>query len=179
MIFDFTPYSVEQRLFGAYADCMALLNDDDYAVFRDGDTIYTTPNFGELIFYHTQTSPVKCFTGLTNRIGCDFQKDQTAPEGNNYLLHRQHGIQRQKNYFQNRIDVTERGTMSGFWMCIRKDLWDRITPPTTIRILDVDTHIHRQIRALGEKIYLLPGLYLYHYYSNYDGIGERDKSHLK
>lgn len=70
------------------------------------------------------------------------------------------------------------GTMSGFWMCIKKELWDRLERPKTKRILDLDTSIHRQVRALGEKIYRLDGLYCFHYYMNHDGVGQRNISHL-
>lgn len=71
------------------------------------------------------------------------------------------------------------GTMSGFWMCIKKELWDKIEKPKTLTILGVDNHIHRQIRGLGEKIYLIQGLYLFHWYAGFDGEGHRNISHLK
>lgn len=180
MIIDFTPFSIEQNLFKAYSECMSLLGDDDYGILRDADTIYTTPNYMELIYYHTEENPsIGCFTCLTNRVGCDFQKDPTAPAGNDYQQHRKHGVFMQKTYFRNRKNVTALETMSGFFMIIKKSLWDKIIPPVSTRLLDVDTHIHRQIRDMGEKIYLLSGLYIYHFYTNFDGNGIRNTSHLK
>lgn len=159
---------------------MGKLQPNEYGILRDADTIYTTANYGELIYYHVSKHPeIKCFTATTNRIGCEFQKDLNAPKDNDYQLHRQYGIKKQKEQFNKLVDVTNSGTMSGFWMCIRKDLWDKIEKPKTLTILAVDNHIHRQIRGLGERIYLIYGLYLYHYYQNYDGEGHRNISHLK
>lgn len=178
-IYDFTPFDVSKHLWHAYAAHAKNLEPHEYFILRDADTIYTTPHYGELIYYHVSKNPhIKCFTCWTNRIGCDFQKDLNAPPGNDYELHRQHGAMRQKNYFNQKTDVTEMGTMSGFWMCIKKELWDKLERPKTKRILDLDTSIHRQVRALGERIWRLDGLYIYHFYSNYDGVGNRNISHL-
>jgi len=179
LIIDFTPYSIERNLVKAYTESMSLLKSEDYGILRDADSVYTTPDYMECIYYNIISNPeIKFFTATTNRIGNGVQKDTNCPKGNDYEEHRKYGIQRQKEYFKKTKDITDEGTISGFWMCIKKELWDRIEQPTTTRILHVDTHIHRQVKKLGERIYLLRGLYLYHYYSNYDGIGERDKSHL-
>lgn len=176
MVYDFTPFSVSRKLWDAYDQSMQKLLPHEFGILRDADTIYCSPNYGELIDFHTRNHGGKVFTCLTNRIGCDFQLDESCPSGNDYASHREHGIRRQKQHFMKVKEVT--GTMSGFWMCIRKDVWDKIPRPSTTRILHVDTHIAKSINAMGEKTYLLQGLYLFHYYSGYTGIGKRNVAHL-
>jgi hypothetical protein len=46
-------------------------------------------------------------------------------------------------------------------------------------MLGVDNEIHRQFAKMKRKVGLLKGIYLYHYYSNWNGFSPRDVSHLK
>lgn len=158
---------------------MQKLSPGEWGILRDYDCLYTTSSYGELIYFHCENTKANFFTCLTNRAKCVNQKDLTAPQSNDYELHRQHGLKLQQSHFRRTTDITDGQLINGFWMCIKKELWDRIEPPGSTQLLGVDSHIHKQIRKLRERIILLRGLYLYHYYNNANSEEERNISHLK
>lgn len=180
-VIDFTPYDVSGNLGKAYNLCASLVtNDEDYFIFRDRDVIYLTPDYMQLIHYNIISNPtIRAFTGTCNRVGYKPQKDQNAPQSNDIKEHVAYAKQKQKEMYQATVDITDRGTFSGFWMCFKKSLWNEIGGSKEDRLITIDNFLHRRIRDNGDKILLLEGLYLYHIYSLYDGIGERDISHLK
>lgn len=178
-VIDFTPYDIGKNLGRAYNECMSLLSNEDYGIIRDRDVIYTTPDYMELVYFHIDQHPnVRAFTATTNRIRHQPQKDILAPQTNDISLHVEYGLKKQKEQFKITTDVTDKH-MSGFWMCFKKSLWTQIGGAKQDRLLTIDVDLRKRIRDAGEKILLLNGLYLFHFYSNYDGVGQRDISHLK
>ena len=108
MIYYSIPYSTEKNLGKYYNDFMKVLpNDDDFACFVDGDTIFSTPNYGHIIQSVVDENPeVKLFTCYTNRIGC---KWQVAPgidiDSNDMKYHRDFGNMRE-TYWINKLGAT-------------------------------------------------------------------------
>ena len=76
MIWFFTPYSFEMKLFEAYDLYMSLVvNNEDWVVLMDGDTLFFQSNFGHLIKdYIDQYPDTGMFVCFTNRIGCREQQ---------------------------------------------------------------------------------------------------------
>ncbi|TSA38806.1 MAG: hypothetical protein D4R64_01700 [Porphyromonadaceae bacterium] len=57
MIYFFTPYSFNFKLLDAIAECIDLLNPDDWAVIMDGDTMFLQVDFGHQVKRHIEAHP--------------------------------------------------------------------------------------------------------------------------
>lgn len=181
MIYYSTPYSADRKLGHYYNSFMELLpKDDDFACFVDGDTIFTTPFYGHTIERVVKENPkISCFTCCTNRVACS---EQIAPsvdsESNDMAYHREFGKLMETVYGSHCSDVTNLKNgqyISGCMILVKKELWRKLNGFEQVGILGVDTNFHRKIKLAGEKIYLMHGVYIYHWYRwpNYN-----DKSHL-
>ena len=101
MIFYSIPYNTNKNIGKYYNDFMRILpNDDDYACFVDGDTIFTTENYGNIIEEITKEySHIGCFTATTNRVGCEWQiAPKVDMKNNDMRYHRVFGYKTQKEY---------------------------------------------------------------------------------
>jgi hypothetical protein len=178
MIYYSVPYSTEKNLGKYYNDFMRVLpNDDDFACFVDGDTIFSTPNYGHIIQSVVDENPeVKIFTCYTNRIGC---KWQVAPgidtDSNDMKYHRDFGNMMQTIYQTTCEDKTNSELLSGVLILLRKDLWKKCGGFTEGGMLGIDNDIHKKAKKLNEKIYLMKGVYLFHWYR---WPNPKDKTHL-
>lgn len=175
------PYKSDKNLGKAYNEFMELLpKDTDYACFVDADTIFTTPNYGTVIEEVLHRYPnVRCFTALTNRVSCKWQVHSGVdPKNNDMEYHRIFGKGLQEIYGTKCEDVSDKPSneaMSGLLILIRKDLWRRIGKFKESGMLGIDNDLHWKIQKNREKIYLMKGIYLYHWY-RYPNF--RDTSHL-
>jgi GT2 family glycosyltransferase len=173
------PYDVNKNMGKYYNDFMKLLpDDDDYACFVDGDTIFTTSNYGHIINDVINKYPyVGCFTSVTNRVNCKWQiAEHIDVDDNDMQYHREFGKYMQDTYGSDCDDVTNNSLMSGFLILLKKDTWKKIGGFLENGMLGVDNDMHNKIQKCGEKMYIMKGIYLYHWYRypNYGNI-----SHLK
>jgi hypothetical protein len=175
MIYYCIPYSVEKNLACAYNDFMEILpSDNDFACFVDGDTIFTTSNYGHIIHDSIQNYPeIGCFTCYTNRVknlpqvvkGIDY-------DSNDIIYHRKIGNMLHTIFGNSCIDITDElsedgkpAYISGVMILIKKSLWKKIGKFKNLNsMLGVDNHLHKDILSINEKIYLMRGVYLYHWY---------------
>ena len=174
-----TPYNSNKNIGVYYNDTMNLLpNDDDYMVFVDGDTIFTTPDFGSLIEEVIKLNPtVDMFTCYTNRVGCKWQVHPNVDGSNNDMkYHMDFGKQLKLDNGTQVTDVTNNSPFSGMLFIIKKSAWDKIGGAKKTGMLGVDNDIHMNIRKHGMKLYRIDGLYVYHWYR---GGNKNDISHLK
>ena len=155
-----------------------LPNDSDYIVFVDGDTIFTTPDFGSLIEEVIKLNPlVDMFTCYTNRVGCKWQVHPDVDGFNNDMkYHMDFGKQLKMDNGTQVTDVTNNSPFSGMLFIIKKSAWDKIGGAKKTGMLGVDNDIHMNIRKHGMKLYRIDGLYVYHWYRNND---KNDTKHLK
>ena len=157
-----------------------LKNDDDFACFVDGDTIFTTSNFGDQIKNVVDRYP-ECglFTCYTNRVGCDLQVYSGVDRDNNDIeYHRQIGRLLQDTYWDLCDDLSNppKGKLlSGMMILIRKSLWKKLGGFKS-GMLSVDNDIHQKCITAGERVYLMKGVYIYHWY-RWPNYG--DRRHLK
>ena len=94
MIYYSIPYSTQKNIGACYNSVMENLpNDKDFACFVDGDTIFTTSNFGDQISQVVGENPnVRFFTCYTNRIGYKQQIYPLVDKDNNDIeYHRELG----------------------------------------------------------------------------------------
>jgi len=182
-IIENTPWSSEKKLTQAYNMFMERLRPGEWALFRDSDTMFSTPDYQAIIEECVLRNPdASAFTGITNRIGC---KWQLAPNidvtSNDMEYHRGMGKKYKEEFGSTCKDMTKRAAWSGFLMVVSKDIWDKFGGLDGDGMETIDNQIHRKIRDAGGKIMQMKGVYLYHWYSNYwpEKPGRRDKSHLK
>ncbi len=180
-----TPYDVTKNLGKYYNDFMRMLpNDEDFACFVDGDTIFTTADYGHAVHEVVSYYPnIGCFTCCTNRVGFS---TQIAPgvnvETNDIAYHRNFGKKLYETYGTQCKDITlvkspvnKQIYMSGVMILLQKKLWKKIGGFHEDKILGIDNHLHKAIMLANEKIYLMQGIYIYHWYR---WPNSKDKSHL-
>jgi GT2 family glycosyltransferase len=177
MIFYNIPWSSDKNIGKAYNAFIELLpTENDYACFIDGDAVFTTAFFGKQIQEIAEAYP-ECglFTAMTNRVG---SKYQLAGEwkSNDMQEHRKIGAAICSNYSDTCIDISKQQPFSGVCILIRKSTWRKLGKFKEEGMLGVDTDIHLKAQAEGEKVYLMRGVYLQHWYR---GGNANDKKHLE
>lgn len=171
------PFDTAKNIGKYYNDFAKVVPDDAYICFIDADTIFTTPDYGQLIAEVVNKHPqVDAFTCYTNRIGCSWQ---IAPgsdwENDDMKYHREFGKNLKEQYGTQCLDVTYNKCMSGHFMLIKKSTWKAMGGCSEFGMLGIDNEIHKKIRRIGGTIYLMQGLYVYHWYRGGD---KTDKAHL-
>jgi hypothetical protein len=179
MIWFFTPYSFEMKLFGAYDLYMSLIvNHEDWVVLMDGDTLFFQPNFGHLLKDYIDRYPnTGMFVCFTNRIGCreqQFSNDLSAVDSlqvhyktADFLYNNHHG------------EVTElHAPISGFMMVLQKKTWNIIKKELRERtkknfLLRVDREIASVLLEKGMSIRRMDGLFMLHYYRMIEGTADK------
>lgn len=172
-----TPYSSEKDLGKAYNEFAALVPVDAWLCLMDADTMPTVPDYGWLIEQVIINNPhVEAFTATTNRVKCKWQLADVDWTNDNMQYHRVKGYELALLHGSKVEDVTKLHVFSGFFLCIKKSLWDKIGGAKEGAILGVDNNLHRRIRNAGARLYCARGLYFYHWYR---GGNINDTSHLK
>ena len=181
MIYYNIPWNTQKNLGKAYNNFMKMLpGEKDFACFIDADASFTTYFFGKQIEQVIEAHP-ECgvFTAMTNRVGCTYQiQPGVNPTNNDMAYHRAMG---EKVWNENLTRITDisnvpRGTvMSGVLILIRKDIWQDIGGFKEDGMLGIDSDLHWRCMDHAQKVYLMRGVYLYHWYRNNN---RTDKKHL-
>ena len=178
MIYYTIPYSLTKNIGEAYNQYMSILpKDEDWLCITDGDIMFLNFDWGHIIQEVVDKLPdAGLITCCTNRISKN--KVQLHREDSpNILIHR---------LIAKRLDKEQRGKysrvnkkVSGFLMIIQKRTWKEMGgfPAMPGKILDIDGLISRKILSMGKHIYLMEGLYVFHYYRMAEGRKYRD--HLR
>jgi hypothetical protein len=183
MIYVTIPFSKDKNLFDAYDQHFQLLQDDDWLVINDMDTLFTSYNWYNIIERSTQFFvDGGIFTGYTNRVACRWQVADGCPQCDNIQEHRNFGMRFSKDLTPKQmtpIDRTGESLLSGFLMVISKKFWEEIKPMIVTRqgCLGLDNELHLLCRDMRDntdwKVYQIP-IYMYHWYRG----GTNDKTHL-
>lgn len=157
-------YDLERNLGRAYNATMERLRPDDWAVFLDHDAMWTTPDWYRQIVSAIEDNPrAGLFAAVTNRIGRKSQIAPGCPTGHDMLAHCAFGREQRDRFGADARDITAGSPVSGVVMCLSRATWEAMG-----RFKDgffgVDNQCHRDVRRTGLRVYLLPGLYVYHVY---------------
>lgn len=161
------PWSSEKNLGKAYNEFAALVPEDGWICFMDADTMPTTPDYGRIIeSIIVQHPDVEAFTCATNRVSCKWQIAKGSDWYNDDMRYQRiFGANQFERYGCAVEDVTDKKQkMSGHFLCIKKSLWTAIGGVAEGGMLGIDNDLHRRIQDSGHKLYIAPGLYLYHWY---------------
>lgn len=169
MLITAIAYDLERNLGGAYNEIADRLRPDDDCCFLDHDAVFTTRDwFRQLTEAIDRYPDAGLFTAVTNRIGNKEQVAPGAPAGHDMAAHRAFGQTLLEQHGTAAVDITNRHLVSGVVMCFPKLKASGVR--FAAGFFGVDNEVHRTVRSLGKRIYLLPGCYVQHWYR---GAGEK------
>jgi len=171
------PWDSDKNLGQYYNDFMSKLNDDEFACFIDGDACFTTQYFGKQLEDIVEKYP-ECglFTAVASRMGCIWQR-AGDPNTDDINIHRRIGKQLFDSKYDEIVDVSDvhyLSVLSGVLILLKKEIWKKLGGFPEEGILGIDNSIHWKAQGMKEKVYLMNGVYLYHWYRG----GTEDLSHL-
>lgn len=169
MIWYSSPWRDDKNIGEYYNDFMGLIKDDDYACFIDGDSCFTTYFYGKQINHIINKYPeCSLFFTMTNRVACGLQVVPGIQHNNdNIVYHRQIGQQLSETKYDIITDVSaidKNHALSGVCVVIKKPLWQKVNGFNTFGCLDVDNDFFWKVQNIKDKIYLMQGVYLYHWH---------------
>jgi GT2 family glycosyltransferase/tetratricopeptide (TPR) repeat protein len=173
----YCPRSEGKNLGFAYNELMGRLRDEDWACFLDHDACFTTPDWYAQLEEITAGLTEPCvLTALTNRVGSPWQLAPGVDRDNHSMdYHRRIGRAIQAAAPGVLRDVTHESLMSGVVILLSRRTWLHLGGFVD-GFLGVDNAIHQAARDRGGRIYLMAGVYVYHWYRA-DAFEARDESH--
>jgi GT2 family glycosyltransferase/tetratricopeptide (TPR) repeat protein len=161
----YCPRSEGKNLGFAYNELMGRLRDDDWACFLDHDACFATPDWYAQLEEITAGLTEPCvLTALTNRVGSRWQLAPGVDRDNHAMdYHRRVGKAIQAASRGVLRDVTHESLMSGVVILLSKETWRRLGGFAD-GFLGVDNAIHQAARDRGGRVYLMAGVYVYHWY---------------
>lgn len=176
MLYFFTPYSFDKKLFEAIDSCMELIrNSEDWVCLLDGDTAFLLPDFGHQIQSYIDAFPeTGLFTCYASRCHYNCQLYEFSDSNNTDILY--HRTKAEEVYCRHNGRVKEiNRRIAGHLMVIKKKTWLLIREEVKQSsgdklILGVDTKISNAILRANLKIHLMKGMYIFHYLRLSEGI---------
>lgn len=161
-IVTFIPYA-DDRYFGrACNECMAMLPEDGWGVILDHDAVFTTPEWHRQLTRAIHLYPEGCFTGYSNRARRPFKAPGTNMTDNDMAFHRRLGAELLKN--ETIRDVTEGvRAPNGMLTVLSKRAWKE-AGGFAEGLHYIDRIMWKSLKMTGRRIYLIEGLYLYHWH---------------
>lgn len=166
-----TPFSIEKNLGAVYNKEMSMIPDGDAACFIDGDLMFLTHDYGNILHEYANLYPNSVLICRMNRINAKAtgQIDLHAPQTSDIADHIRHAESKSKSREVTRVVMPP---VSGALMVIPKTVWDKVkfseVQPYEDRgpynLLGVDNDWTNRVRAAGIDILTMEGLYCWHTY---------------
>lgn len=156
-----TPFDASMNLGRAYNRAMAILGPDDWACFLDHDAMWTTSEWHRQCEEAIAFEPRGLFTAVTNRIASDWQRAPEAGASSHDINHhRRVGAERLKR--RTLLDISGTKGFGGVVMLVSKKAWHEVGG-----FVDgmgcVDHHFFFANVDAGRPVYLIEGLFVYHF----------------
>lgn len=180
-VFYTIPWSSDKNIGRYYNQFMELLPDKDcFMCALDGDAVFLDKLFGlhveQVLRAHKECG---CFTAMTNRIGCLWQRQPGIEWGNNDIgFHRKkcQEVWETEGTGIKDVSFVDKGkVLGGVVILLKKAVWEKIGGFKEEGILGIDNDLHWRCMDHGEKVYLMKGIYVYHWYR---GGYMDDRGHL-
>ena len=155
---------------------MSLLpKNKDYAAFVDADAMFLTPDFGTQIHKIVEAHPeAGMFTCVTNRVGHLGQCYKNMLSSNHDIIHHKRIASTLQLKYKSKV-IKIKTPISGHLMIIQKKVW--LKYKFSKGLLGVDNYISGKLQSAGYPVYLMKGVYMFHYYRLIEG--STFKGHLK
>ena len=172
MIYYFTPYS-KNGLWEAYNQYISLLQDNDWAVIMDGDSMLLGEKWGkqieEFVEKYNNAGLITCLTNRSGYVTAQGYNKQMSSISDVKYWRRVAKQLEVKDYLKcTKLDII----VTGFFMIINKKVWD-LYIKKDIELngnLGIDDYISRCILDAKLPIYRMDGLLVFHYYRLLEGI---------
>jgi glycosyltransferase involved in cell wall biosynthesis len=162
-IIPFAPQGFRQNLGRAYNAYMALLEEDEWALFLDHDAMFLDRDWlsraKRIIREHPSFGLLTC---RTNRINNPFQKVEGHEDIHDLDHHARLTEALWETHATRVTDVSFGKSISGVILLLSKQAWRE--SPFSDGFLSVDNKIHRSVRNAGGKVGIAEGLFVYHFY---------------
>lgn len=153
-----TPYSCDYNLGAAYNKAMLSVPDDGWGCLLDHDIMFTTRTWYRQLEEAIAVQPAGSFTAGTNRIRSKWQT--VAVSGDDIGHHRRIGESMAAK--RTLLDVTDTAGWGGVLMLVSKASW-RAAGGFPDGLFCVDHLFHFALKAAGRRVWLIEGLYVYHW----------------
>ncbi len=169
MIYGFIAYAPKdyhKDIGRVYNEYMELLpSDEDWACFLDHDAMFTTTDwYTQMEEIIAENPEYGLLTAITNRIGNTEQRVAGIDYDNHDMCyHRRIGTMAQEQDRTTVTDVSKTRTISGVVMLVKKAVWKK-AGGFTGGFLKVDNDFHQRVISIGEKVGIMKGVYVYHWY---------------
>lgn len=171
-------YDQERNLGRAYNEIMGTVCPGDWVCFLDHDAVFTTRDWYVQLLEAIDANPrAGLLTAVTNRIGNKEQIAPGCPLGHDMKEHRAFGSKAKEQHGSSVVDITNKHLTSGVVMCLSHETWEAMGGFPD-GFFGVDNETHRRVRRTGKRVYLMPGLYVYHWYRG-DGVGHQNAPKAK
>lgn len=171
VILAMVPFADDMNLGRAYNEAMNLLPEDAWAFMLDHDCALTTRDWNRQLREAIAFLPdAGAFVACSNRIGAFWQKAGN-PESHDMVVHRRFGKQRLS--VRTLLDVTDTMGFGGVAFAISKKAW-RKAGGFVDGMFCVDHQMHFALKRAGLRVYLLEGLFVYHWRRAHDDAPPAD-----
>lgn len=152
--------------YAGYAnEFMSLLPEDAYACFTDGDVMWLTNDYGNIIYRYIEKYPEATLTCRTNRIGCPYQKLNGVNANSHDIFYHKQIAQKEKLKLYTVTDVSKEAfPWSGMLMVIKKSVWQTAGGFKGDGMLGIDNDFFKSLQSHNKQILVMEGLYVYHQY---------------
>lgn len=170
------PYAPDKNLGKAYNEAAKLVPDEDWICFTDADAMFLQFDYGHKLLQVIEEHPGPAlFTCLTNRI-----KNQAQLYGDNMSAKgdiRYHRRLANVIWDKHGTKVKQLPAMglSGFMILFPKKIWNEVKFHEK-GMLKVDNLFSRTVHRGGYPLYVMKGIYMFHYYRLLEG--DNYKKHL-
>lgn len=148
-----------------YNEFLSLLPDDSYACLSDGDVMWLTSDYGNLVYEYTSKYPNAVLTCRTNRIGCPYQKLPGINVNNHDIVYHKSIAEQVKKKLYTVTDISKQSyPMSGMLMVIKKSIWQEVGGFKWDGMLGIDNAFFKALQEYDKQILVMEGLYVYHQY---------------
>jgi len=171
MIYHFNTIFSGKSIGTYYNQCCRIVPAGEWICFWDADvmTFHTFAHWNKFLEQAIRENPeIGLFSCVTNRIGTHKQRIGIAQDVNPSMLHHRLIAEQWLKQFGTKVR-TDTKTVSGLMMLFSKDTWEAVGGFAEDGMIAVDTRFSKAVYELGQKVGILEGLYVMHYYRLLEG----------
>lgn len=157
-------YRPDMKLGEAYNEILEE-SQNEWHLFIDHDVLLVNPCWYEILVdivqnLRAESLDIGLITCVTNRIESNTQRDSLAPKGDDISDHANYAKEVYQRYGNTVVDITDTAIASGFLMLINRTAWKKVGG--FCKGFGVDRNFSERLAKYGQRIFKLPGLYVYH-----------------